>query len=526
MNNKDISIDNIKVEVPNKVLLDNTKLKLAYGHKYGLIGYNGTGKTTLLKQIYKRKLPIPTNIDIYCVEQEEFGDTNKTVFETVISANRKRLKLLKKYEELEKQLELDITSETIENLTDRMGKIVDKLDQIDAYKDESTIRKILYGIGFSKEEQDLPTSTFSGGWRMRISLAKALYMNPTLLLLDEPTNHLDLNAVIWLTDYLKKWKKTLVIVSHSRNFLNEICTDIIHIYNQQLDYYVGDYEKYKKGFALKLRTREKEWNKIMAKVKLMKKKSETKEKVNKFLELNQHAKPETPYKVNLDFGDIQYEDSCMIEASELSFKYNEKSDIIFENVDLDTFMGDRVTIVGKNGVGKSTLLKILAGYLKPTTGNISPHSNAKIGYFHQHSYDVLPLDACAVDYLMSLDKNLDMQDARKVLGTIGMDSKLHLQKISSLSGGQKSRVVFASLFVMKPNVILLDEPTNHLDMETVEALIDSINNYNGAVILVTHDIDLIEETECQLLKVEDKQLIKTDFYTYYDEILEDIENKN
>ena len=525
MSSKDISIEDVKLTVPNKTLLENTKLKIAYGHKYGLIGYNGCGKSTLLNHVAKRKFNIPENIDIYCVKQEEFSDPNKSVFETVISANRKRLKLVKKYDALEKQLE---ETDSIEELMEEMGEIMDKLDQIDAYKDESIIRKILYGIGFSKEEQDLPTSSFSGGWRMRISLAKALYMNPVLLLMDEPTNHLDLNAVIWLTDYLKQWKKTLVIVSHSRNFLNEICTDIIHLSNKQLDYYVGGYDKFTKGLAMKMRTMEKEWNKVLTKARMMRKKSELRGKVNKFLLDNNDKKPKKPYKVNLDFGDIPYTDSCLIEASEISFGYNDnyQDNLIYDDIDLDVYMGNRITIVGKNGAGKSTLLKILAGHIKPTSGQININGSAEIGYFHQHSYDVLPLNCNAVEYLLSLDRNLTVQDARKILGTIGMEGNLHLQKIDSLSGGQKSRVAFASLFVMKPNVILLDEPTNHLDMETISALIDGINNYPGAVVLVTHDIDLIEETECILLKVEDQKLIKTDFDTYYSEILEEIENKN
>jgi len=322
MSNKDISIENVKLTIPNKTLLEDTKLIIAYGRKYGLIGYNGSGKSTLLHHIAKRKFDIPKNIDIYHVEQEEFSDPNKSVFETVIAANRKRMKLMKKYDELEKQLE---TIDNIEEITDKMGKIIDQLDQIDSCKDESIVRKILYGIGFSKEEQEMPTSSFSGGWRMKISLAKALYMNPILLLLDEPTNHLDLNAVIWLTDYLRRWKKTLIIVSHSRNFLNEICTDIIHLSNKQLDYYTGDYIKFTKGLAIKMKTMTKEWNRIMTKANQMRKKNELRGKVNKFLSDNRHKKPEKPYKVNLDFGNIPKVKSCLIEASEISFGYDENN---------------------------------------------------------------------------------------------------------------------------------------------------------------------------------------------------------
>lgn len=505
----DIILENIKVVVPNKVLLQNTSLKVVKGRKYALIGRNGVGKTTLLKQIATRILPVPKHIDIYYVEQESISSTEKTVYETVISANRKRLKLLKELEELESDL-------SNEKSLHRYVELSEKVSNLDVYKDESIVRCILSGLGFNQEEQDSPTCRFSGGWRMRISLAEALYMRPKLLLLDEPTNHLDLEAVVWLTHYLQRWKNTLIVITHSMDFLNEVCTDVVHLSNQKLNYYRGNYNKFLKGLELQQRTNKKEWKKVQSAIKGMRRKNATKLEIKVYLDKNSQYAPEKPYKVNLDFGEILEFDHTIVSTANITFGFGTA---LFRNINLEISSGDRLCIVGKNGVGKSTFLKLLYGELQPTSGYITRDSRAKVGYYHQHATDVLPLELNAVQHLQTLDKNLDIQSARKILGTIGLDSKVHLQRIDSLSGGQKSRVLFASLFVMHPNLVLLDEPTNHLDLETIEALIDSINKYTGAVILVTHDINLIESTECNLLELVGGKLVNTNFEEYCYKIL-------
>lgn len=262
---KDISIQNITIKVPGKTLLENTDLIISDGTKYGLIGKNGIGKSSLLKQIADRTIPIPHHIDMFYVTQDMDFDEEMTVYEIVLSANRKRMKLMKRLNEVEQLLdeaEADsefgklssiqsspTRSETTQSSFDKNNKkkydnlnleyedISKQLDNLDCSLDESIIRKILYGLGFTQKEQNRKFKEFSGGWKMRVSIARGLYMKPTLLLLDEPTNHLDLNAVIWLTEHLINWKKTLMIVSHDSHFLNKICNGIIHIHDKKLNYY-------------------------------------------------------------------------------------------------------------------------------------------------------------------------------------------------------------------------------------------------------------------------------------------------
>jgi ATP-binding cassette, subfamily F, member 1 len=519
---KDISIENIIVNVPGKTLIRNTNLVVSYGHKYGLIGKNGLGKTTLLKHIDEKIIPIPKEIDIFCVEQEPTFDQSKTIYQIVLDANRKRTKLTNKLNELTELLET-IEIEQIESITEEYNSIYEKLNAIDYDKDEPIIRRILYGLGFEHNQQDMPFSTFSGGFRARVSLARGLYMQPTLLLLDEPTNHLDLNSVIWLTNFLgNNWKKSLMIVSHDRYFLNTICTDIIHLENQILTYYTGNYDNFVKGYEQHLRNLEKEWKKIQNKVKEMRKKSSTKIEINKFLEKNAILEPPKPYRVNITFPEANEIKWPAITLAGIGFNGYDKTKPhkLFHGIDLSLFANEKITIVGKNGVGKSTLMKILLGKLAPSEGEIIKDSRLSIGYYHQHVADILPMNYTPLAYIKSLNSELTDNDARKILGSIGLPSNTHINLISSLSGGQKSRVVLSSLTALKKqHILILDEPTNHLDIESINSLIKAINNYNGAVIMITHNIDVIKETNSQIYELVDGQLCKSSFDEYYEKIL-------
>lgn len=516
-NQKDISLTNISISVPGKTLISNTDFKISYGRKYGLIGRNGLGKSTLLKHIEERILPIENNISIFYVTQELEFDKDKTIFQIVLDANKNRTRLMNKLDRLTKMMEDDNTEE----LSNDYNKTMEKLRTIDYMKDESIIRKILYGLGFNQLEQDMKFSQFSGGWKMRVSLARGLYMKPTLLLLDEPTNHLDLNSVIWLTDYLShEWKKTLIIISHDTYFLNEICTDIIHLENKKLTYYKGNYHSFKKSYDQHIRELENEWNKIQKRVKEMQKKNTTKVDVIKFIQKNAHLEPPKAIKVNITFPKATEIKWPSLTLSNIAFGYENK--ILFKNLDLSLFENEKITIVGKNGVGKSTLIQIIMGILKPLTGEITKDSRVRIGFYNQHVADVLPLNQSPVEYLKIINKDLSDNDCRKILGSIGLPGETHLQEIGTLSGGQKARVVLASLNIMNPHILLLDEPTNHLDIESIESLINAINKFNGAVIMITHNIDVIKATNSQIYQLADQCLTQVDFDEYYNDVLEEI----
>lgn len=439
--------------------------------------------------------------------------------------------MVKKYNKLSKIVEVgNCTNDQLEEYSELSQKLI----QIGAEKDKGFLRKMLIGLGFNREEQDTPTKNFSGGWRMRISLARALYIQPSLLLLDEPTNHLDLNATIWLTDYLSsKWKNTLIIVSHDKNFLNEVSTDIIHLSQMKLTYYKGNYDTFINGYGNYLRNLEKEYIKIQKRIKEMKKKSVPKKEDKELLQKSLTSKLQQiscclqkPYRVKF-FNNYELDNLSppIIQVKGLNFGYTEDKLILYD-IYLDITMGTRLAIVGKNGIGKSTLMKILLGEIKIDNKDaeeiIYMNNRLRISYYHQHSSDILPLDKTPIEYVHELDPKLEQQEIRKYLGSIGLEGKLHNKPMKIFSGGQKARVVFVTLYLNKPHIIFLDEPTNHLDIETINALIESINNFEGGVVMITHNIDLIERTDCELLELEDKKLYKTDIEEYQQDILEEI----
>jgi ATP-binding cassette subfamily F protein 1 len=534
---KNVSLQNISVLVPGKTLIEKANLNIIFGQKYGLVGNNGIGKSTLLKQMFDRVVPVEKHIDMFYVSQDLEFDGDKTVYEIVLEANRKRLKLTTRLQEIHSLLDLndvdDVDDEegNDDKLLREQEAIEEKLRSMDYMKDDSIIRKILFGLGFSNSEQNTKYSQFSGGWKMRVSLARGLYMKPTLLMLDEPTNHLDLNAVIWLTNFLAhEWKKGLIIVSHDTYFLNEVCTNIIHVCDKSLNYYKGNYDAYKRQYGQHIKELEKKWKIVENKVKEMQKKNLPKRDVQKYLQDNISLKPPKPYYVNIRFQETLPIKWPSLALKDVYFSYShhndhnqnnnqndngdDNSEYLFEDISLSLCEGDKITIVGQNGVGKSTLLNLLMGTINPTSGDIIRDQRLRIGFYNQHITDILPPTMTPVQYLQTVNRELTDIAARQVLGNSSLPGSLHLQEISTLSGGQKARVVIASLTVSQPHILLLDEPTNHLDVETIDSLTNAINEFNGAVIMVTHNVDMIQKTNSIIYELRDKELVETNFDDY------------
>ena len=535
----DIKIDGFSIAAKGKDLFKNADLTIVAGRRYGLVGPNGKGKTTLLRHLAARKLDIPQHIDILYCEQEVIADETSAL-NSVLKADKKRLELLKKEKELvAKQEKGDLS------VQDELKKVYDDMQAHGVSSAEARAKRILAGLGFTVAMQKRATQDFSGGWRMRVSLARALFLEPTLLLLDEPTNHLDLNAVIWLNNYLQNWKKTLLIVSHDQSFLDDVCTDIIHLDNLKLYSYRGNYAQFKTMYSQHLKEQMKDYEKQQKRIKALKAQGASRkaaEEKTKDLtkkqqkgqrrgaavveENNEKAqellvKPKE-YIVKFSFPDPPSLSPPIMGLYNVDFGHPNQP-LLFKNLEFGVDMDSRIAIVGPNGIGKSTLLKLLCGYLEPTKGESKRNHRLRFAYYSQHSADQLDLDKSATQYLQS-KFNADYQSARKRLGSVGLVSHAHEIPIRDLSGGQKARVALAELVSTAPDLLILDEPTNNLDLESIDALGDAINNFKGGVIIVSHDARLITETDCALWVVENQTInqIDGDFDDYKEEILQSL----
>ncbi|XP_015590297.1 ATP-binding cassette sub-family F member 3 isoform X2 [Cephus cinctus] len=500
---QDIRIENFDVAYGDRVLLQGADLTLAFGRRYGLVGRNGLGKTTLLRMISANHLRIPSHIRVLHVEQEVAGDETSAL-ESVLGCDQERSTLLSREAELQAAIEKEGSSGAGDSLGEELAKVYEAMRLAEVDKAPARASAILSGLGFSVERQAWPTKAFSGGWRMRLALARALFSKPDLLLLDEPTNMLDIKAILWLEKYLQNWPTTLLVVSHDRNFLDTVPTDILYLRGQKIESYRGNYDQFSKTKTERERNQQREFEAQQAKRAHVQefidrfrynanRASSVQSKI-KMLEKLPELKPmEKESEVTLRFPEVESLSPPILQLNEVSFRYEGVADnsYIFTGVNLTATLQSRICIVGENGAGKTTLLKIITGTLSPTQGTVHVHRNLKFGYFSQHHVDQLDMRVCSVELLQNHFPGKPVEEYRRMLGSFGVSGDLALQTINSLSGGQKSRVAFALMCAAMPNFLVLDEPTNHLDIESIEALGKALNAYQGGVILVSHDERLI-----------------------------------
>jgi len=506
---RDIHLENFDICFGEKVLIRGADVTLVHGRRYGFVGRNGLGKTTVLRMISEKQLLIPAHISVLHVEQEVVGDDTPAL-QAVLEADTRREGLLKEEKELSQAVDQGSTDPEVSS---RLTEVFAELEAIDSAKAPARAAVILSGLGFSAEGQGRATRTFSGGWRMRIALARALFSKPDLLLLDEPTNMLDMQAIIWLERYLQTWPSTILVVSHDRNFLDEVPTDMLHIHSQRIDCYRGNYTEFNTTMTEKLKNQQKEYEnqkeyrahvqEFIDKFRFNAKRASMVQSRIKMLEKLPVLEPVViEAQTVLKFPEVEKLSGTIFMLSEVTFTYPNTNKTTFTNVDLAATMESRICIVGENGAGKTTLLKIvldMEGY-SPTKGTRSAHRNLKFGYFTQHFVDQLDLNICPVEVMQKEFPGKKVEEYRRMLGGFGVIGDMALQQISSLSGGQKSRVAFAVLCGHNPNFLVLDEPTNHLDIETIEALGHALIKYKGGVVLVSHDERLLSMV-CQELWV-------------------------
>lgn len=590
-NERDVQVRNVSLSLDNgRPLLDNAELKFAYRRRYGLVGKNGIGKTTLLKAIASMEVEgFPRHLRVLHVRQEmrpAGGDIS--VLQAVLEADVERNTLLAEEKELLQRLEgnqgdggnTDDEPPTQESVAKRREQLrakresmhksdpknsnnsgggngntfdadLKRLDEVYARLNilasdaaESRAATILSGLQFTPEMQAGPTSALSGGWRMRVSLAAALFVEPDLLMLDEPTNHLDLEAVLWLESYLVEYKHTLVVVSHDRGFLNEVCSDIIQFKDLKLTYYRGNYDTYVKTsdenvknamrvyqayqdkrahmmeFIEKFRCNAKRASLVQSRIKAVEKMdAEAPEPV----EVEPLWRFSIPNPAPLGRPIISVDNATFdYNPVDASGQKKPESDYLLQKVDFGVDLDSRIGILGANGAGKSTLLNLIMDRIQPTSGMISRNPHLRIGHFTQHSADKFDLHLSSIENMLALFEEAGDQEMRSFLGRFQIQGTDALKPMLMLSGGQKSRVAFAALAYQKPHVIIMDEPTNHLDMESIDALVEAIKDFRGGLIVVSHDQFFITNTCSELWVVGEGKVtrFRGDFNDYKKHTLE------
>lgn len=545
---RDINVQNLSLMYHSAKLLDDTSLVLNHGQRYGLLGPNGCGKSTLLTAIGHRLVEFPEHIDCYLVDREiEASDT--TALHAVLSADEERKKIESQTEALTELLtDGDLDDDGMASVNEMLESLYDRLDALDASTAEARAASILTGLQFTTEMQQKKTKEFSGGWRMRIALARALFLKPTLLLLDEPTNHLDMHAVIWLEHYLSKWDQILLLISHSQDFLNNVCTNTIQFDSGeglQLKYFGGNYDTYVKVRKDQEIEQQKKYEWEQEQIANMKeyiarfghgssklaKQAQSKEKtLAKMIEKGLTKPVRREHKLSFRFVNVGKLPPPVLQFVNVSFGYP-GCPLLYSGVDFGVDCDSRIALVGPNGAGKSTLLNLMQGLLMPVDGMVRPHSHLRMARYSQHLAEELPMEMSAMHYMMQEydtwlktehpDAQHDMI-MRQWLGRFGITGSRQTRPMKTLSDGMLSRIAFAWLAKKNPHILLLDEPTNHLDIESIDALAEAINNFDGGMVLVSHDMRLISQVAEEVWNVENGgvNVFRGDIGDYKDKLRE------
>ncbi|RJP59293.1 MAG: ABC transporter ATP-binding protein [Ignavibacteriales bacterium] len=516
-----IDLIDISVQFTGEYLFEKLNLRINSGDKFALVGSNGTGKSTLLKIINKTEQPesglIQTQkgLKIGYLPQDFLHFKGSKLFDEVKKTFRNANELDDAEARINAQLK-SITDEIEkENLIHQLGDIHHQKEESGYYEIDSKIGKVLSGLGFSERDFYRYTDEFSGGWQMRIELAKILLADNHILLLDEPTNHLDIDSLQWVIDFLKNFKGTLILISHDQHFVNSVTTKTIEIFNKKVNTFNGNYEKYLKFKKerdeqlvnqLKNREREvKQLNRFIERFRYKASKARQVQSRVKMLErLEEIDAPESENKIEIHFPEAERSGAVPVDIKNVSKTYNVQP--VFENVDLQIHRGDKIAFVGPNGAGKTTLAKIISGNLSQTKGEVLIGHNTSVSYYAQEVTEQLNPENDLIDTLSEVSDDLTPGRIRTILGSFLFSDDDVFKKVKVLSGGEKSRLALAKILIQKANLIILDEPTNHLDYESKRVLQNALIKFNGTLIIVSHDVDFLRPIVNKVIEIKNSRI--------------------
>lgn len=509
-----IRLQHVNLHLGSKIILQDAELTVHDGHKLAVVGANGAGKSTLFKLILgelaldQGELYLPKNWRMAHMAQE-VAASSKTALDYVLDGH-----------EAFRQIQTDMAAAEAAHDDHKLAQLHGEFEMISGYGVEHQGITMLAGLGFKPEQMHQPVSAFSGGWRMRLNLAKALIMPSDLLLLDEPTNHLDLDAAMWLETFLQKYRGTLLLISHDRDFIDSVVDGIVHLNQQKTDLYSGNYEDFERRRAERLAQQQSLYVQQQEQIKHIEsfitrfkakasKAKQAQSRVKALERMERIAPAHVDSEFQFQFPNAEKVSDPLLTLTQANIGYSADT-IQLNNVKLDLRPGDRIGLLGANGAGKSTLIKALVKQLELLSGEYYQGEFLSLGYFAQHQVDELELSYSPILHLQKLTPGASEQECRNFLGGFGFHGDQSVEPCDKFSGGELARLALARIAWLKPNLLILDEPTNHLDLDMRQALTLALQNFEGAIVVVSHDRHLLVNTVDEFLLVHDAKVTPFD----------------
>ncbi|MFN2240413.1 MAG: ABC-F family ATP-binding cassette domain-containing protein [Thermoanaerobaculia bacterium] len=497
-----ISFSDVSKQYGRQILFVESSFQLNPGEKVGLVGPNGSGKSTLFRMILGEEqaddgtISVPKKLSIGCFRQDTEEMSGRSVLDEAIAGSGRLGDLHHELADLEAAMSDPARGDEMEAILERFGHVQEDYQHLGGYELEAKAREVLHGLGFEDEQIDRDVGALSGGWKMRVAMARVLVGNPDVLLMDEPTNHLDIESILWLEQFLKSTKATLLMTSHDRDFMNGLVTKILDIDGGEIFTYSGNYDFYERERALRETNQEAAYERQQAKLAKEQrfidrfsahaaKAAQVQSRVKALDKIERIELPKKRKVVKFDFRNPPRSGDDVVMIEGMSKSYGSKA--IYRGFDFKVRRGERWCVMGKNGAGKSTLLKMIAGGLEPDSGSVRLGASLRMGYFAQQSLDVLDPELTVIEQMQKDFPLEGLGVLRSLLGAFQFSGDEVDKKVRNLSGGEKSRLLLARMLLDPPNFLVLDEPTNHLDLATKEMLVEALRDYEGTMLFVSHD---------------------------------------